>query len=62
MDFVTHGARDQFCAQPEQGAVPCARLTAEAGTPVATLFGGSDLQAHHVWDHDPLERSWFFLQ
>jgi hypothetical protein len=62
MDFVTNGARDQFCFQPDQGAVPCANLTAQAGTPVATFFGGSDLTAHHVWDHDPLEQSWFLLQ
>jgi hypothetical protein len=62
MDFVTRRARDQFCFQPDQGTVPCAKLKAQAGTPVANFFGASDRTAHHVWDHDPLERSWFFLQ
>ncbi len=64
MDFVTHRARDHFCTQSsdDHHAVECGKLTAEEGTPVASFFGASDRTAETVWDHEPLDRSWFVLQ
>ena len=64
MDFVTLGVRDQSCSQrsDDHHVVECGTLTAEAGTPVADLFGASDRSAHDAWDHDPLKRAWFVLQ
>jgi hypothetical protein len=73
LDFITNRTRDQFCSQPsdqhevlaptgDHHAVECGELTAEAGTPVASLFGAPDRHADSAWDHEPLERSWFVLQ
>jgi hypothetical protein len=63
MDFVTDRARDQFCSQPaDHHAIECGRLTAQAETPVATLFGSSDRTADTVFEHEPLQRSWFFVE
>jgi hypothetical protein len=63
MDFVTHRARDQYCSQPaDHHAVECGKLTAQEGTSVADFFGASDRTAGTAWDHEPVGRSWFFLQ
>ena len=64
MDFVTARARDHFCFQPsaDHHAAPCGKLTAQAGTPVASFFGASDRTADNAWDHYLVERSWFVLQ
>lgn len=62
MDFFTRRARDHFCFQvSDHHNVPCGNLKAQTGSPVATFFGASDRAAHNVWDHDPLERSFFLL-
>jgi hypothetical protein len=64
MDFSTRQARDHFCSLPsdDHHAVECGKLTAQAGTPVASFFGAADRTADTVWEHEPLERSWLVLQ
>lgn len=62
LDFVTTGARDQYCTQQsDDHAIQCGTLTAQAGTPVASLFGGAQRSADNAWDHDPLQRAEFHL-
>jgi hypothetical protein len=63
MDFLTHKVRDQYCYETSDHPHPeCAKLTAQAGTPIADFFGASARTATNAWDHDPIKRSWFVLR